>query len=98
MAKNTHIAQLQAAAFKGRQEGILLGLDLAAIAFNHSCGLDSEALNSATEEVQEILNEIKNSKDFDRIRTDIVNELTDIHGKESREFWLKRYISLTTGI
>jgi len=38
MKNNQYLSQLQAAAFRGRQEGVLFGLDLCAIALNHAFG------------------------------------------------------------
>lgn len=90
----TLLNALKEAKFTGRCEGILLGLDIAAVAFNHKLGIGAKRLSLVEEEVQGILHEIETTKDYDRIRADIVNELTRIHGEESREFWLKRYIDI----
>lgn len=92
------ISALQRAAFEGRKEGILFGLDLAAIALNHTEGFGKKRLERVEEEVQTFLNELKTTQDYDRIRCDLVKELTRIHGEDSKDFWLKRYISTTTGI
>ena len=83
---------LKDAKFTGRCEGILLGLDIAAVAFNHKLGIGAKRLSLVEEEVQEILHEFETTKDYDRIRCNMVNELTRIHGPESRGFWLERYI------
>lgn len=92
------ISALQRAAFEGRKEGILFGLDLAAIALNHTEGFGKKRLERVEEEVQTFLNELKTTQDYDRIRTDLVKELTRIHGEDTKDFWLKRYISTTSGI
>lgn len=91
----TLIKQLQNAKFSGMCEGLLMGLDLAAVATNHTLGIGAKRLNRISKEVQEILDEIKSIKDCDRIRADLINELTRIHGEESREFWLKRYVDIS---
>jgi hypothetical protein len=93
MANNKQfITALQNAAFEGRKEGILLGLDIAAVAFNHKLGIGAKRLGRVEEEVQEILHEFETTKDYDRIRCNLVRELTLIHGEDSFGFWLRRYI------
>ena len=94
----TLLKQLQAAKFAGMCEGLMMGLDLSAVAFNHTLGIGAKRLNQVSKEVQEIMDEIKSNKDYDRLRADLVNELTRIYGEESREFWLKRYIDIATVI
>ena len=91
----TLLKQLQDAKFKGMCEGMLMGLDLAAVATNHTLGIGAVRLSRVSKEVQSILDEIQSIKDYDRIRADLVNELTRIYGEESREFWLKRYIDIS---
>jgi hypothetical protein len=93
MANNKQfITALQNAAFEGRKEGILFGLDLAAIALNHTEGFGKKRIERVEREVQTFLNEIKTVQDYDRIRCDLVRELTRIHGEDSFGFWLRRYI------
>ena len=98
MGNKTLIKQLQDAKFAGMCAGILFGLDIAAVATNHALGIGATRLDRVSKEVQEILDEIKSEKDCDRIRIDMVNELTRIYGQESRGFWLERYISVGTWI
>jgi hypothetical protein len=99
MAKNNQFLRaVQNAAFEGRKEGILFGLDLCAIALNHTEGFGRKRIDRVSDEVQTFLNEIRSIKDYDRIRTDLVKELTRIYGEETREFWINRYISVTSGI
>lgn len=91
----TLIKQLQAAKIAGMREGLMMGLDLFAVASNHALGIGAERLSRVQKEVQGILDEILSNKDNDRTRTDLVNELTRIYGEETRDFWLKRYIDIS---
>ena len=88
----TLLKTLQEAKFTGRCEGILLGLDIAAVAFNHQLGIGAKRLSRVEKEVQEILHEFEATKDYDRICCNMVRELTRIHGEDSFGFWLERYI------
>lgn len=94
----TLLKQLQAAKFSGMCEGLMMGLDLAAVASNHALGIGAKRLSEVSKEVQGILDEIQSIKDYDRLRADLVKELTRIYGEETRDFWLKRYISIASGV
>lgn len=90
MQKNL-IAMLKAAKDDGRIEGIIMGLDIAAIALNHTHGFEENDLALVSEEAQSIFDEIRDTKDIDRVLCDIYKELARIRPKYE-EFFLKRYI------
>lgn len=93
MAKNNLIAQLRAAKDEGRLEGIVMGLDIAVIAYNHVFHIANKRLPPVDAECQRILDEIQEAKDIDRVLCDIYKELVRIRpDKESDELFLKRYI------
>ena len=92
MKNNQYLAKLQEAAFKGRQEGVLFGLDLCAIALNHGFGFGKERIERLETEVQALLDEVQTSRDMDRLMTDICRELARIRGED--EFFQRRYIKL----
>lgn len=92
MAKNL-IAQLRAAKDEGRLEGILMGLDIAAIAFNHCYHFGDKRLAVVEVECQKILDEIQTTDDADRLFCDLYKELARIRpSKESNDFFMRRYI------
>jgi len=90
--KNNYLSKLQAAAMKGRQEGVLFGLDLCAVALNHVFGFGRERIERLEAEVQTLLDEVQTSRDMDRLTTDICRELARIRGED--EFFQRRYIKL----
>lgn len=91
--KNNFLKQLQDAAFKGRQEGILLGLDICAIALHNRYGFGDKRLTVLEKDVQEILDKIGSYKDSDRLAADLVKELGEIRKGDNGVF-LRRYIKL----
>lgn len=92
MAKNTLALQLKNAEERGMRKGVLLGLDIAAIAINHTHGFGDERLSKVEAEAQCMIDEIDSAKDKDRVIADIYKELIRIRpGKESADFFGKRY-------
>lgn len=91
--KNNFLKQLQDAAFKGRQEGILLGLDICAIVLHDQFGFGDKRLTDLEKGVQEILDEIETYKDTDRLAVDLVKKLGEIR-KGDKDIFLHRYIKL----
>ena len=95
---NTLIRQLGEAKEKGMRQGILIGLDLCAIALNHKFGFGKERLKVLTAEVQDYLDEMGNAKDMERVWADITKELIAIWGDEGKDFFLRRYVAAERGI
>ena len=92
MAKNTLALQIKNAEERGMRKGVLLGLDIAAIAINHTYKFGDVRLSKVESEAQCIIDEIDSAKDKDRVIADIYKELTRIRpGKESESFFGKRY-------
>ena len=89
--KNNLIAQLRAVKDEGRLEGIVMGLDIAAIALNHTYGFADKRLSVVGAEAQRIFDEIQEAPDMDRVLVDIYKELSRIR-PGSEAFFLKRYI------
>lgn len=87
------IVQLQNAAFKGRKEGILLGIDIAAIAINEEYGFGAERLKRLDGRVQKVLDEIQSYKDMDLLAARLAKRLMEIR-KDDPDFFLEKYIKL----
>lgn len=99
MANKNLIAQLQKAKTDGYADGfldgMLAGMDVAAIAVNHTHHFGDKRLSVVEAECQRILDEIQDAKDIEMVLCNIYKELCRIRpGKESKEFFLKRYIKL----
>ena len=93
MAKKNILTQLKKAKDDGRLEGIVLGLDIAVIAYNHVHHIAGKRLPPVDAECQRIFDEIQDAEDLDRVLCDIYKELKRIRpDKESNEFLLRRYI------
>lgn len=91
--KNNYLKQLQEAALKGRQEGILLGLDICAIVLHDKYGYGEKRLSDLEKDVQEIINEIGTYQDSERLAVDLAKKLSSIRKKDA-DFFLRRYIKL----
>ncbi len=87
------IVQLQNAVFKGRKEGVLLGIDIVAIALNEEYGFGAERLKRLDGRVQELLNEIQSYNDMDKLAADLAKRLMQIR-KDDPDFFLEKYIKL----
>ena len=91
------ITQLQNAADKGRKEGILLGIDIAAIAIDEVFGekwdLKAEDYQQLDAKVQELLNEIQNYKDMEKLAAHIAKRLMQIR-TDDPGYFLEKYIKL----
>lgn len=91
--KNNFLKQLQDAAFKGRQEGVLIGIDIVAIALNEEYNFGAERLKRLDTRVQGLLNEIQSYKDMDLLAANLAKRLMEIR-KDDPEFFLKKYINI----
>jgi hypothetical protein len=84
---------IQQAAIKGRMEGILFGFDIFAICLNHRYGFGDKRLTVLDGDLQEIIDELKTAKDWDRVMADIAKELCRIRKGDNSKI-LERLINL----
>lgn len=90
---NKMLKMLQDAAFKGRKEGILIGIDIVAIALNEEFGFGAERLKRLDARVQKLLDEIHTYKDMEVLAAHLAKRLIEIRPNDS-EFFLKKYINM----
>ena len=92
--KNAFVKSLREAGGKGRQQGIIFGLDLCVVALHNVFGFGNERITRLEAEVQRLLDEIDDNTDPDMLGAFLAKELIAIRGEENKEYFLKRYISL----
>lgn len=91
--KNNMLKMLQDTALRGRKEGILIGIDIVAIALNEEYHFGQKMLGRLDKPVQEILDEMTTYKDMEVLAARIAQRLATIR-KQDADFFLDKYIKL----
>ena len=94
MLKNAFVKSLREAGTKGRQQGIIFGLDLCVVALHNVYGFGEERISRLEDEVQRLLDEMNGANDPDLLGAFLARELIAIRGEEAKNDLLKRYINL----